>query len=344
MKIVFLTDKKWKQNTGTYTIRIVNTYSKFSEMGFETSEMLLTWNLKEILQMDCIVIHRIRLSLKFMILRILAWHKNIPIIFEIDDLIFSSSYRIPRKSMGFYYYLSNRVILKLSDKIFCSTEQLRLMVLGISGVDKEKVFYCPSIIPSNLLKNLNRLEPNIDSMNEINPERFRVIFASGGFVNSKNIEYVVNGLIKILDNNPLCLITILGNINFNIESKYISFVRSMSYSDYLDNYRDYDLLVIPNNEEEIFDNMKSMIKYLEAICMSDKIIVLTTPTIEAKMIISDGYNGFLEPLESLAQRIVEVASMSLGDRLTINRAARNTIRNNVNLSRAEIFWQGALLK
>jgi glycosyltransferase involved in cell wall biosynthesis len=339
-KISFLTTYI---NKNSQRYRVYNLIEELAEVGIECAVFKVdcTSSLENILDSDLLVALRVPLSENVM--RILKEFRQrcIPIVFDIDDLVFEP------ESAGFLHQVAIlneeekdkwkqdmkmlKATLLESDYVTCSTEALSRRVELLN----KKSFVFPNTINRKQYELAQALKRE---KKRGAYEKIKIGYFSGTKTHEKDFLEVSDALYEILKNNSNVEFHLVGVMD--IEEKFSEFVGRvvthprMHYLHMLKYLSQMDINLVPLEMKNIFTNGKSELKIFEAGLVS--VPTVASPTDSYRMCIKDGVNGFLatskrEWIEKL-ERLIHDRSLRerVGEQAREDFTQRFFIKNRIS--------------
>lgn len=291
---------------------------------------------------DIVIMHRVPYTLGVEYLIESAQKKNVPVIFDVDDLVYEKEYA--KYSDGINYLEEEEKNL-----YFEGIERYKKTISLCDGAIVTTEFLAETISKYNDNVFINRnaisleLEDICESLRKVpveNNERVRIGYFSGSKTHNKDFLEVKDGLLKILEtyNNTDLVIGGLLDLSkeFNAFKERIIRLPLVGWRDLPKSIHLIDINLAPLEINNPFCRAKSELKYFEA-------GILGIPTVASKIdafqyAIEDGQNGFLagnskewfEKLEKL------VAQKDLRNKIGEN--AYEHVKNNYTVkSRAQNY-------
>jgi glycosyltransferase involved in cell wall biosynthesis len=231
--------------------------------------------------------------------------RNIPVIFDIDDLVFEPEivYHIdPVKAMSheeaiLYYngvWRYRRTLLN-SDVIITSTDYLaeRARLL------KQEVFVHHNGLSQWMIKEARRLVKQTKPPSQAN--KVIIGYGSGTATHRKDLEEIAGALAQIMAHYPNVELHLVGELhidnplplpkNLKAVSGHIHFHPNVSWKEWLNILSKFDINLAPLEANNPYSKAKSEIKYTEAAAVGVPTVASRTGAFE--FAINDGKNGFL---------------------------------------------------
>ncbi|MDE3838796.1 hypothetical protein C0966_05300 [Bacillus methanolicus] len=243
---------------------------------------------------DVIIFHRIGTHLKEFVQK--AKKKDILVIYDIDDLIFTEEFvnvleRLGKAtySQGKYYVDNIRSTIKLFNHATCTTDNLKK---SLHSIGVENVEIIPNFFHEKLLK---KSKAAYLQKKNIKKQREKIIigYPSGSNTHMRDLEIAVPALKKILRQYLNVEIHLLGRIEIPNGLKEFSnritthpYVPWMSLPELL---ADLDISIAPL-ENNLFCNSKSPLKYVESSLVCVPIVASSTKPFQK--VIRQGITGF----------------------------------------------------
>lgn len=296
-KISFLTTY---QDENSQRYRVYNPIEELTEAGIECVVFKedCTEDMGCILDSDLLVVFRVASSGNVM--RILKEFngRHIPVVFDIDDLIFEPEsadllYAVTamdkmEKSKRIEDMCRVRETLLASDYVTCSTEALSRRVERLN----KKPYVFPNTInisQYNLAEILRKeKKPQLDN-------RVKIGYLSGTKTHEKDFQEASDALYEVMKRNGEAELHVVGILD--LDSKFSDFgdrvVRAplMGHMEMLRYLSGMDINLAPLEIKNAFTDCKSELKIFEAALVW--VPTVASPTESYKACIKDGVNGFL---------------------------------------------------
>lgn len=279
-------------------IEALNDYSVYAEWRYEIDGVLN--NMEYVKQFDIIVLFRAAYSDYLRKLIQVARILNIPLVFDIDDLVFDSSIISSIKGIQHFdskmkeEYLEgvnryNKTLLEC-DYVTASTEYLCNYVKKYS----KKGFLIYNGINNKQIEVADNLPRK-----EISPlkEKDQIIigYLSGSKTHQKDFEQILPALTRIFNEYPNVYLKVIGFLDMD------NYFPDHKYRIIKKNFVDYETLVIETSNIDInlsplemdnpFCDAKSELKYFEAALVN--VPTVASPTHTFEKCITNGENGFI---------------------------------------------------
>ncbi|MDO8444898.1 MAG: glycosyltransferase family 4 protein [Deltaproteobacteria bacterium] len=296
-KISFLTTY---QDENSQRYRVYNPIEELTEAGIECIVFKEdgTEDMECILDSDLLVVFRVASSDNVM--RILKEfnRRHIPVVFDIDDLIFEPEsadllYAVAimdetEKSKRIEDMCRVRETLLASDYVTCSTEALSKRVERLN----KKSYVFPNTINTsqyNLAEILRKeKKPQLDN-------RVKLGYLSGTRTHEKDFQEASDALYEVMKRNGEAELYVVGILD--LDNKFLGFgdrvVRAplMGHLEMLRYLSRMDINLAPLEINNAFTDCKSELKIFEAALVG--VPTVASPTDSYKRCIDDGVNGFL---------------------------------------------------
>ena len=273
---------------------------KYFVTCFLVSELYSIYKLLS--KIDLIILQRAKWSFELESFIRIVKEKKIPIVYDMDDLIYHTKY-VPKylNSIGDYrdftvdsfFALSKRyeLIASSSDGFIATTNDLKQHL----ECDFNKPVW---LMPNFLNKEQEEESRKICSLKEKNYKRdkFVIGYFSGSNSHQRDLEIVESAIIKLMDKYPDIYLKIVGYMSLSKEfeklkkdgriliDKFVPF-QELQYK-----IGEVDLNIIPLQNHE-FNHCKSELKYFEASIVD--VVSCATDNNVYHNIIEDGKDGFL---------------------------------------------------
>lgn len=307
----------------------LNTYSKtHSASYFYLSDLPLIERFTD--HLDVIVLVRFRHSgvLGRLIDQFRAANK--PVLFDIDDLLFSVDHAsIVAATLNFgiepglvldnWYALTTRLghTLSLCDAAIATTPTLAQEISKHRGI--------PATVIPNFL-NLEQLEASeiIRTKKQLSSQKpFRIGYFSGSKSHAKDFEVATTGIVSFLKSHPDATLVVAGILEIPNQLAPVSDqIDRLPFMDYLklqDAVSQVDVNIVPL-QENVFTDSKSELKFFEAAIVETPTIA--SPTEVFARVIKDGTNGFLSPAVAWLDTLERVHGLSDNHLQSLKEAAR----------------------
>lgn len=274
--------------------------SKYFVTCFLVSELYSIYKLLS--KIDLIILQRAKWSFELESFIRIVKEKKIPIVYDMDDLIYHTKY-VPKylNSIGDYrdftvdsfFALSKRyeLIASSSDGFIATTNDLKQHL----ECDFNKPVW---LMPNFLNKEQEEESRKICLLKEKNYKRdkFVIGYFSGSNSHQRDLEIVESAIIKLMDKYPDIYLKIVGYMSLSKEfeklkkdgriliDKFVPF-QELQYK-----IGEVDLNIIPLQNHE-FNHCKSELKYFEASIVD--VVSCATDNNVYHNIIEDGKDGFL---------------------------------------------------
>lgn len=253
-------------------------------------------------KVDIIILQRAKWSFELENFIYLAKYKKKIIIYDIDDMIYSTKY-VPKYLNSISDYRENSVdaffalaaryerIAKMCDGFIVTTDLLKKNI--------EKDFKKPTWILRNFL---NTEQENISKeivkqkYESYNNKKFVIGYFSGSNSHKRDLEILESAMIKLINKYDDIYLKIVGFMTLSdslekLKNKgKIILEDFVSYEELQYKIASVDLNVIPLQKHD-FNNCKSELKYFEASIVNT--LTCATDNLVYKNLISDGKDGFL---------------------------------------------------
>ena len=273
---------------------------KYFVTCFLVSELYSIYKLRS--KIDLIILQRAKWSFELESFIRIVKEKKIPIVYDMDDLIYHTKY-VPKylNSIGDYrdftvdsfFALSKRyeLIASSSDGFIATTNDLKQHL----ECDFNKPVW---LMPNFLNKEQEEESRKICLLKEKNYKRdkFVIGYFSGSNSHQRDLEIVESAIIKLMDKYPDIYLKIVGYMSLSKEfeklkkdgriliDKFVPF-QELQYK-----IGEVDLNIIPLQNHE-FNHCKSELKYFEASIVD--VVSCATDNNVYHNIIEDGKDGFL---------------------------------------------------
>ena len=273
---------------------------KYFVTCFLVSELYSIYKLLS--KIDLIILQRAKWSFELESFIRIVKEKKIPIVYDMDDLIYHTKY-VPKylNSIGDYrdftvdsfFALSKRyeLIASSSDGFIATTNDLKQHL----ECDFNKPVW---LMPNFLNKEQEEESRKICSLKEKNykKDKFLIGYFSGSNSHQRDLEIVESAIIKLMDKYPDIYLKIVGYMSLSKEfeklkkdgriliDKFVPF-QELQYK-----IGEVDLNIIPLQNHE-FNHCKSELKYFEASIVD--VVSCATDNNVYHNIIEDGKDGFL---------------------------------------------------
>jgi glycosyltransferase involved in cell wall biosynthesis len=152
------------------------------------------------------------------------------------------------------------------------------------------------VIRNALGRNFLELAARIKSARETRTDdRVTLAYLSGSATHDKDLELIEPVLLDLMRSHPNLQLILGGKIShsaqFNQFGQRFRSVGFMDYLDYLELYRQIDINLAPLDRNDVFNEGRSELKYMEAGACG--IPTVASPTGSYRYAITDGDNGFL---------------------------------------------------
>lgn len=274
--------------------------SKYFVTCFLVSELYSIYKLLS--KIDLIILQRAKWSFELESFIRIVKEKKIPIVYDMDDLIYHTKY-VPKylNSIGDYrdftvdsfFALSKRyeLIASSSDGFIATTNDLKQHL----ECDFNKPVW---LMPNFLNKEQEEESRKICLLKEKNykKDKFVIGYFSGSNSHQRDLEIVESAIIKLMDKYPDIYLKIVGYMSLSKEfeklkkdgriliDKFVPF-QELQYK-----IGEVDLNIIPLQNHE-FNHCKSELKYFEASIVD--VVSCATDNNVYHNIIEDGKDGFL---------------------------------------------------
>ncbi|WP_060860640.1 glycosyltransferase family 4 protein [Paenibacillus riograndensis] len=291
---------------------------------------------------DIVIMHRVPYTLGIEYLIESANKKNVPVIFDVDDLVFEKEYA--KYSDGINYLEEEERNL-----YFEGIERYKKTISRCDGAIVTTEFLAETISKYNDNVYINRnaisleLEDICETLRKVpsdNNERVRIGYFSGSKTHNKDFLEVKDGLLKILKTYSNTDLVIGGLLDlskeFNAFKDRITRLPLVGWRELPKSIHSIDINLAPLEKNNPFCRAKSELKYFEA-------GILGIPTVASKIdafeyAIEDGRNGFLannssEWFDKLEQLVTQAEL-----RLEMGRNAYEHVKSNYTVqSRADHY-------
>ncbi|MBA4372481.1 MAG: glycosyl transferase [Thermodesulfovibrio sp.] len=293
-KISFMTTT-FDQQSKRY--RVYNLIEELTQLGIECVVFHETiGSLEPVMDSDLLIVFRVPFSDKVGTIMEKIREKNIPIVFDVDDLIF-----IPE-------------CMKYFDGLQCMSASVRKNFIEVIPRWKATLIQCDAVTCSTETISRYAAELGKDAFviaNTINnaqldlseqllrskeySENVKIGYFSGTRTHNKDFEEVADALYEILTDFPSVEFHLVGELD--LEERFSGFgdrvvVKSlMSHLDYITYKAAMDINIAPLELNNPFTDSKSELKIFEAALV--KIPTVASPAASYKACITDGVDGFL---------------------------------------------------
>ena len=309
----------------------LNTYSKtHSASYFYLSDLPLIGRFTD--HLDAIVLVRFRHSgvLGRLIDQFRAANK--PVLFDIDDLLFSVDHAsIVAATLNFgiepglvldnWYALATRLghTLAQCDAAITTTPTLAREITAQQGI--------PATVIPNFL-NLEQLKASevIRTNKQLSPQKsFRVGYFSGSKSHAKDFEVATTGIVSFLKSHPEATLVVAGILEIPDElAPFSDQIERLPFMDYVtlqEAVSQVDVNIVPL-QENVFTDSKSELKFFEAGIV--KTPTIASPTEVFTRVIRHQSNGFISSVNNWSATLEEVFELDKAKRVEIASEAHKT--------------------
>lgn len=260
---------------------------------------------------------------------------NIPVIYDIDDLLFDRAYDKRQKKEVSHKYIA---VIKECDAVTVST---KFLLEKISDYNSNAY-----LIRNTISKNFFLQSTAIYNSQRKNNETITLAYLSGSKTHDADFKIIEKILVNILEKFGFVKLLIVGFLNYD-HSKFEKFNTriehrdKIKYSNYHNIFREIDINLVPLELND-FCHAKSELKYIEAgACGIPSVL---TPTKSHEDIIINGENGLLcyDHNDWINNLSLLIENDTLRDK--IGKAARIDIENNYTSKARANDWSLILKK
>lgn len=267
---------------------------------FLVKELYSIYNILD--KLDFVILQRAKWSFELeSFIRVLR-ENHIPIIYDMDDLIYHTKY-VPKylNSVGdyrefaidAYFALAKRyeMIASISDGFIVTTKAL---AQKIEDDFQKKVWILPNFL--NLEQEEESKQIVLDKRDTYQDDKFIIGYFSGSNSHQRDLEIVESAIVRLMDEYDDIYLKIVGYMNLSdtlMELKKqgrIIFEKFVPYQELQYKIGSVDLNIIPLQNHD-FNACKSELKYFEA-SIVDTISIATNNKVYSE-IIEDGKDGYL---------------------------------------------------
>ena len=318
----------------------LNTYSKtHSASYFYLSDLPLIERFTD--HLDVIVLVRFRHS--GVLGRLIEQFRaaNRPVLFDIDDLLFSVDHAsIVAATLNFgidpglvldnWYALATRLghTLSLCDAAITTTPTLAQEIIAKQGISATVI---PNFLNREQLEASEAIRTNKQSLPQ---EPFRIGYFSGSKSHAKDFEVATTGIVSFLKSHPEATLVVAGILE--IPDQLASFsdqIERLPFMDYVslqDAVSQVAVNIVPL-QENVFTDSKSELKFFEAGIV--KTTTIASPTEVFTRVIQHKSNGFISSANNWSATLEEVFELDKDRRAEIASEAHKTAEKNYTGSR-----------
>ncbi|MEI7579998.1 MAG: glycosyltransferase [bacterium] len=269
----------------------------YAEIFFENELSTITSEI--ISNVDLVILVRTFWTQKIENIIGLAIKKEIPVIYDIDDLVF-----IPDAVPTIANHLNYRETPRLVD-LAGKTLLNRIIMQRVGGFITTNQFlqniinaHFPGkpcyVIPNFLNDEQVLCSKEIIDADKINHQPFKIGYFSGSSTHQNDFDLIANQLVKLLENNPDIELKIVGDLNISRQFEpVINQLTITGLKNYLQLQKEIasvDINLVPLVYNE-FNNCKSELKFFEAGIV--RVPTIASPNYSYRNAIQNGENGFL---------------------------------------------------
>lgn len=244
---------------------------------------------------DLIILQRLKYSFSLQKIINLAHEKHIPIIYDLDDLVFSPKfarliYQTTKDQNIFYWFRYTLFVKEIAKRVDGFLVSNRFLGEKIS-----QEFQKPFIsIPNFLNKKQIQISEKLCESKKQN-QNFTIGYFSGSSTHTKDFFLIEKELSLFLDKYSDVKLRIVGDLETNTLQKYkktkqLEIIPKVSYQKLQALISEVDINLAPLIEND-FTNCKSELKFFEAAAV--KTTTIASPTFAFKNAMKDGETGFL---------------------------------------------------
>jgi len=273
-------------------------------------------------------------------------NKGKKIFFDIDDLVFDTSYAgTVSSSLGnavqdvefnrWTAFISNiGTALAASDEVITTNSYLAERIRDFAS------------LPVHVVPNSYNHYQEVESHNDLGRERIagpglHIGYFSGSQSHSRDFAVAADHLVKFLDESPKSRLTVVGYLELPSTFQHLGDrVMRKPFVDFLDMQslvRTVDLNIVPLQENP-FTWSKSELKYFEAALVETPTLASSCPVFANA--IAPGETGFLAESTHWLDRFREIEKLGPDQRFGIGAAARKHVRSTYSPERLLLQLEG----
>ncbi len=229
-----------------------------------------------------------------------------PVLYDTDDLLFEpagSDYLVRIGKKNYKDYASALKAMQACDHVIVSTDFLAQR----ARKHLSKVSTILNGLSTDFIRNGNAIHKQRQSLNK---DFITMAYLCGSSTHNGDFKIVEEALLKSLKDNPRLQLLLVGPLKFS--KKFYRFGRQflhrdfIPYAEYTKIFEQIDLNLVPLEQQEMFCQAKSELKFIEAgIC---GVPSLATPTDPHKKAIRDGLNSAFADDHEWEQKIKELCA------------------------------------
>lgn len=292
-----------ESRTPGHNYRVINYMNTYNDIGFRASWItpdLLVENLSWLDDAKILVIWRTLYGKPFQTIVDYAKRKSLPIVYDIDDLMFDPSIAEPELIDSIRSLHPNKEFVKIycsriqtaiyhADFCTCTTAELASSL--------QKLGKPTFVLPNGYSSGIIELSQKLFREKEDSSEFIRIGYAGGTLTHQKDFSIALPAILKIMSEYDHTILTIFGEVlNLNEFQGLNPFKDRIELRKFVPHHllqeeiARFDINIAPL-EINLFCNAKSELKFFEAALLRIPTIASPTPPyIEA---INHGVNGFI---------------------------------------------------
>lgn len=325
-KIIFFSQHA--TTTGTTNIRCCNPIEHFKHLNI-SSKVEIIYKSFPRKSLNLIILHRVKMN--NYVFRFIKYVKmlNIPLVYDIDDLLFDNIYdeRINKKESRKYL-----ATIKECDFVTVSTNFLKEKI----SPHNSNTFLIRNTLSDNFF-----FESTVNYTSEKKDDgKIVLAYLSGSKSHDADFNVIENTLLNILEKYDFVQLLIVGDLDYNhsMFQKFINRIEhrdKIKYSEYHNVFKEIDINLVPLELND-FCHGKSELKYIEAGASGIPSVLSATKTHE--QVIINEENGFLcynddDWLKNISS-LIENKDL----RIKIGKAARIDVEKNYTSKARSSDW------
>ena len=225
---------------------------------------------------------------------------------EIDDLVFPEHIESVGSVKGGEWNIDEaRFVAESYEDFLCRMDSCIVSTPALKEYIQGRYKLSCKVVP-------NKISPSKIKESVKRAGALKLIYASGTYSHKEDFELIEEPLFEFLAQNPEVTLSILGATQSSeriLSLPNVSSYPLLPYDAMLEFISKHDLMLVPL-VDDVFNNAKSNIKFLEAGAVG--VPVLVTNVQEFASVINDGENGFLLPNDfDLSAKISDIRVNSL---------------------------------